>query len=315
MGACASGNRAAKVRAHRTAWAAMAFAAILCCVSFSAGSSVVAGGQAAVAQWATRVAAAGVLDDTVMIGERQGFAAGARDMALAALAEGMREDLEIKEILRGVLPAIDLPQIARDAEVGDDPVQPQVAAALNSKPPLPERSDVMPDPSRTDSGVELDEDGEISLRQVLHAIASPAQKARAGNLRSNDDDDDGTDIDLTSWLLQSQFLGDAMEHIIEIDSFDNSFSIFGVGRFEFQAGGDGEGFAITDLNSGLSLDLGTDSPPEEGLRHRQPVAGRVNLVALVLSFLDTQTGVMTSIFAGTLLLLWGTIRVTGRLRR
>ena len=233
-------------------------------------------------------------------------------------------------MLRDIPPPVTPTQPGRDLDERGDPVQFQVAgdAADRKSAPAPSRARrrLPPRNAETEDGaVEIDDGGALSLRQVLHAIATSAQTDRARTRGARDDQDgDDTDdnddearpgFDLTSRLLDSRILGEAMEHIIEVDSVDNSFSIFGVGRFELQVGGADHSFVRTDPASTLSLDLSPSPPPDAAPRPRHGANVKINLLAIVLGFLATATGTLVSVFAGTLLLLWSAMRLAVRLRR
>ena len=263
----------------------------------------------------------GAFGNPLMATVQKSLSHESRDMGLATLAEGMRDDPDIKQILRDVLSSIEPFDVTRDLDGRGDPMQAQLAAATDPRAApaaARERSGAARNPDIADAAVELDEDGRLSLRQVLHAIASPAKRIKARSRGSQDgnddvDDDDGGGFDLTSRLLESRFLGEAMEHVIELNSIDNSFSIFGVGRFEPEVGADSS-FVLTDLTSSFSLTLSPDGPPDDGSRPR-PAGPKIDLVAVVLGVLESPTGVLTSIFAGTLLMLWSTMRLAALLRR
>jgi hypothetical protein len=253
--------------------------------------------------------------------DQQALLIEANNMGLAALAEGMRDDPEIRDILRDVMPVVDLAQLANEIDDRSDPAQLQSAASGAQPTASRDRSDAMRDPGVDDSAVELDEDGRLSLRQVLHSIASPSKRIGGASGRSSDDADDIDDDDddgsgsLTSRLLQSRFLGAAMEHVIEVNSIDNSFSVFGVGRFELSLG-DNHNFILTDMSNNVTVDVGGDAAPDPSQRpsHAAP-SDKIDVVGLLLAYLLSPTGVFVSICGGTFLFLWSTVRMAARLMR
>ena len=299
----------------------MAFTVALCLMSSDVKSSVILPGeQEAAAQQGGGAAATDAFGDTLLTAAQQSLAIEANDMGLTALAEGVRDDPEIRKILRDVLPTVSASQLMHEFEDRDDSVKHQVAAGQDAKPTRPasgERGDAELNPGMTDAAVELDEDGRLSLRQVLHAVTSPVKRNRATSgesLGHNDDDDGESGFDLTSPLLESRFLGDAMEQVIAIDSIDNSFSIFGAGHFELQMGGN-QNFILTDLENNFSLALGPEAPFDQSARPPGPQSAKIDVLGLVLGFLESPTGVLMSIFAGTFLFSWSAVRMAAFLRR
>ena len=324
----AAGDRGAAARAHRAWRMPLGIVIAMGCLPPGAGASILeAGDGRQAAGWLQTgpAAAADAFGDIFTPAEREPVsspALAASERGLAAVAEALRGDAAIKEMLRDILPPVTPAQLARDLDERGDPVQFQVADAADTKsaPAAPRaRRGPTRDGDTEDAATETDDNGALTLRQVLHAIATPAQTDRArthGTVDDQDGDDEeaGPSLDLTSRLLDSRILGEAMEHIVEVDSVDNSFSIFGVGRFELQIGGADHSFVVTDLGSNLSLDLSPTPSPDAGPREPRAAAVKINLLALALSFLESPTGVMASIFSGTLLLLWGAVRLAARLR-
>jgi hypothetical protein len=317
MGARARKDCSAKLSARRAVWAALACAVTLGCASSGARASLLLAGEQRVAP--NRAISA--FGDMLIPTDQQALLLEARNLGLAALAEGMRDDPEIRDILRDVMPVVDLAQLANDIDDRSDPAQLQPAAAAGAQPTAArDRSDVTRDPGVDDPAVELDEDGGLSLRQVLHSIASPSKRIGGGSGRSSDDGDDVDDDDdgsgsLTSRLLESRFLGAAMEHVIEVNSIDNSFSVFGVGRFELSLG-DNHNFILTDMSNNVTVDVGQDAAPDpvQHQFHSAP-SDKIDIVGLLVGYLLSPTGVFVSICGGTFLFLWSTVRMAARLMR
>jgi hypothetical protein len=301
-------------------WATLACAVVLCCVSSGAKSSLLlAGEQRAAPNGDRRATATGAFDDSLIPAAQQALLLEANNMGLAALAEGMRDDPEIREILRDVMPVVDLAQLMSDINNHGDPAQLQVTAASGTKPTAARgRNEAGRDPGFQDTAVELDENGRLSLRQVLSSVASPSTRTGRASGRSPGDEDDSDDDgggSLTSRLLQSRFLGATMEHVIEVNSVDNSFAVFGVGRFELSLG-ENHNLILTDLSNNVSLDLSPDPVPDSTQRlSRSSPDEKIDSFKLLLDYLLTPTGVFMSICGGTFLFLWSTVRMAARLLR
>jgi hypothetical protein len=325
----APGDCGAVVRVRRAARVPLGIAIAMCCVPPDASASILEvndGVQPVGRHQNERAAAAGEFDGIFVSAERapaQSADVAASELGLAAIAEAMRADAAIKEILRDILPPVTSALLARDVDERGEQSQFQIEGAAEPKSAAAAsraRRSSARNTEIEDAAIETDGSGAPSLRQVLHAIAVPAPTGRAQTSevlgdQDGDDDDARPGFDLTSRLLESRVLGEAMEHIIEVDSVDNSFSIFGAGRFEFQIGGADHGFVLTDLTSNFSIDLSPTSSPDAMPRQPRAAVPKIDVLAIMLGFLESATGTITSIFAGTLLLLWSTMRIAARLRR
>jgi hypothetical protein len=244
------------------------------------------------------------------------------EAALAAIADAIQDSEAIRRVLGGLIlpgePAAGRGDVAAATVTDrtDDAAQPGGDGRTGSA--APRRSLTL----TIDIGDEAV--GGLTLGQVLHSViarsggsAGPtAAKAPGDSAEDAADDEGGSDepgFDLRQRLLNSHLLGLALESVIQVNPNDNSFSIFGLGRFEMATKpGDNVLTTPQSLNN-----AGTSSPGgPDPLEHMQRHGGdKVSVVGLVLDYLEGPTGLLTIIAAGALFLMWGTVRVAASRRR
>lgn len=242
------------------------------------------------------------------------------DAAELVLEDAVQENAAIKDMLRTLLPAfIPLAPERGFQEPGDllKSADRGAAPAADEAPGAERRK------TAGARGFELDadaaDDGGLTAGTVLRALASK---------RRGKDGDNGTALDaeeldagddagpsLSGLILDSRFLGAMLESAITYDSADDTFSVFGLGRFELGLDPDDTTLTITETTSNVSLTLDISDRSNGGGRPDAPGGPKItekDIIDRILGYAESPTGILVEILAATVLLLWTTIRVATR---
>jgi hypothetical protein len=255
-----------------------------------------------------------------------------RDAGETSLADAIQENAAVRRILRGVVLRTEPLDVVRELErrilaIEVDPGESAVSDPNARRPATRERRAATSAPAR-DPGNErvitIDNDVDVaSVRQVLRAIVAGAraQPVQADEPPADGDDapaegDDlagGPKFDLADRLLDSRFLGALIDDIVQVNPYDSTFSLFGMGQFEIVTGPAGRGVTVTERSSDLSFTVGAQAYPEP-VRAPRRNGPRLQLLALILDFLQSTTGILVTIGTAISLLMLGSYRVAIRLR-
>ncbi|HUZ73946.1 MAG TPA: hypothetical protein VMU87_13260 [Stellaceae bacterium] len=185
-----------------------------------------------------------------------------------------------------------------------------------------------PPPEQMDN-VSLVQDDGPTLRTVARSIVSvqrPNERRRPQTVTQSvataADDVTGTNFSLGEQLLDSRVLGDALRTVVRPNAaygLDNSFSIFGQGRFELQldlSAGLGS-INLTETSTGAALSIPLEDRVTDGEKPRPNTnpPEKFNLVETVLNFVTSATGVFAIVLGGCLFVLLAMFRVALTLRR
>lgn len=249
----------------------------------------------------------------------------------AALAEAIEENQAIQRVLRGVI----MPggPLAGLGELPGVDLRPNVEAAAPS-PILsasltrmgeggPNGASQGPAAGSAAAAVAVEiSDGEDAsgptLREVIRSLVSRAQSAEAVAAQAGDpqaavDVDGESDgallpiFDLRARILDSRLLGLALESIIQVNPFDESFSIFGLGHFKFERSQEGSG-VLADSSSAFSPALDYRQPG----RSQRQASEKIDLLSLVVRFFQSPAGMLIATCAAMLLLVWAAVRIARR---
>jgi len=260
----------------------------------------------------------------------------------AGLADAIADSEAIREILRGViLPGSPLAGLGEveTATRSSSPASLDVAAAAPDQYAMASRAGQRTDRMATVSfdrndTVVFDDAAEIggspTMGQVLRsAIVRSRKNSSAVELAiaqgADDVDDDALDadtsgdaqmLDLRQRVLKSRLMGLALESILQVDPFDSSFSIFGLGQFEVEIDPTDHSSTVTVLSNAGSIPIGLGGPPGDTADHPQGGSvAKITLRGLVQMYLDSPLGLLTMIGAGALFFMWALLRITISMRR
>jgi hypothetical protein len=172
-------------------------------------------------------------------------------------------------------------------------------------------------PAHADTGAEIAiNDGE-TLRDALRNLVS-MRRAGSGDGGGAERQADGLSggggdpaFGLGQAALESRLLGEALNSFIrrtDGSDFEPAFSLFGLGRFSFDVGGNGN-IEITDYASGLSVAVRDPATPPAVQEEKIDVIGRIR------AFLASPTGTLSTIVSTVLLIVWCMVRMATALRR
>jgi hypothetical protein len=187
---------------------------------------------------------------------------------------------------------------------------PGQAAAAARRVPLPAA-----DPTRTETGTEIAiNDGE-TLRDALRDVVGTRRGSGSGQADGmpGDGNDDPAFAGLGQAALDNRLLGDALDAFIrrtDGSDFEPTFSLFGLGRFSFDIGNNGQ-FEIAEYSSGLSISMPhpSETPRDQG------TGAKIDVIAELRAFLATPTGTLSIIAASVLIAVWCMVRMATALRR
>lgn len=247
------------------------------------------------------------------------------DEGFAGLDESIRGNKVIAAIVGDLLPIVE--PLSSEREMG---VMRRASATGETNDPRAGNGPTRAPETEIDQSVAvLDSgDGGPTVRQVLQMVRSSAEpgRARASALDPAQLDDAGDDpaspplvAGVREWILDSQFLGGVLQSAIALDRLDDTMSFAGVGSFPPGAEpGDDDTpsndrpptltFA-TEQSQTVRYDAADAAP---GMLRRSPE--RIDLLALALSYVESPTGIMVSILAGTLLVVLSMLRAMARPR-
>jgi len=137
---------------------------------------------------------------------------------------------------------------------------------------------------------------------------------------------------ISELILQSEAGGAALRSAIDLQSVDDqgvTFSIFGMGTFEFSTSAGTHEAALSELSSGWSARLpgaadlnyvAYSATPAKSVNEGgpwRPKSGTLFSLILiwVLDFVSSPLGILLMAFAGFMLLVWSTLQATTLLRR
>jgi hypothetical protein len=234
----------------------------------------------------------------------------AGNLGIAAVTDAIRDNADIGDILREAFPPKRLLPEAREIEAHKPTLLASADPAAVGSASIGERDAPGAIAHTDDATVDLN-DGRLSLRQVLRSVASPQRTRKDGDDLALDGD--GGSFDVSQRLLDSRLAAEALAHIVSVSSIDGSLSVFGVGSFEVQIAPSGHGFVVTDLvsNASFSLDAGYADP---AAAVRRPPPTKIDVVGVVLNFLESTTGFLVMSGGAMIMLLWSMSRFLARLR-
>ncbi len=293
-----------------------------------------------------RVTAAGQTQDSLALNTSAMEAALVLDPAeegREAVTQTLQESDAVRRILGstlaiGVPGATSQPQTAPDSDndgglAVNDPGFADGASVLpattrSSAPGAAPRraAQQRPDPMAMHDVTLVQDDGP-TLRTVAKSIVSvrrPDQRQQpqtvTQSVASATDDVSSANFSLSEQLLDSRMLGDALQTVVRPTAaygLDNSFSIFGQGRFELQldlsATMGSINFTEASTGASLSVPLEDRVTGSEKVRTDPPV--KLNVVEVVVNFLTSTTGIFMSFIAGGLFLLLAMFRAALAVRR
>jgi len=214
------------------------------------------------------------------------------------------------------------------ADAGPGPALPapiRPAAATGAPVPPPAPRELRPPEEQDD--VALVQDDGLTLRTVARSIVTvrhpdPHQPAQTvtQSVATAANDVNNENFGLSERLLDSRMLGDMLQTVVRPYATyepDNSFSIFGQGRFEMEldlSSGLGN-INLTEASTGASVSMPLDEPPSYGDDPQPKQVEHIDLLDIVLNFLSSATGVFMMILAGCVAILFAMLRFALGLRR
>ena len=229
-------------------------------------------------------------------------------------------------------PASDPGLAAPDSNFADDAGTAPVAASPSgtaTPAAAPRAAQQHQDPTAMDD-VTLIQDEGPTLRTVARSLVSierPDAHQPSRNVTQSvvtaANDVSGQSFSLSERLLDSRMLGDVLQAVVRPTatySLDNSFSIFGQGRFElaldFSSGGSAN-VNLSESASGASVSMSLDNPPSMGDGESAPAHAdpKIDIVAQILDFLASSTGMFISIMTAALLIVGVMVRLALTMRR
>jgi hypothetical protein len=242
------------------------------------------------------------------------FAFGPDDGIKSAFGS-TRENTALLELMRDLAPIVQ-PMEQHDSGENSQPSSSAASLHIIAASADPSLSEVEVDPS----------DGRPTVRDVLRTIdrGGSGRAEPSANPASLDEPQNVMPDELKALrtsILDSRFLGELIADVITVNSsIDDTFSVLGFGKFELDDDAQDSGTmgltqdqsSVANFNVSQYSGADTVAYPVQHLPSQSPE--KMDLLRLVLDYLESSTGMMVAIFAAAVFALISTFRVIARLR-